>query len=365
MEEILENSDAVPAQPAEPITIADNDAPAYDAVQRGAALFELTERHISVFTGDKATEALNGLVSNDLASLAVGSGVYAAALTPKGKMLADVSILRTEPNTFMVDTSAVAGAEWATMVRKYVNPRLAKYRDATSEFRVLALFGPSAPVLLARLAVAAFGDQAVTQAMEDALRGWVNWAHATLVLSGETVRVVRAPLLGPTPGFVILTSPSNYEAVVASFRRVGAVSGSAAVWEMCQLESGRPAVGLDMDANTIPQEANLDEWQAISYQKGCYTGQETVARLHFRGHVNKQLRGVVADALLDIGAAVHDAQGKAVGTIRRSGRSPRMGPIAIAMIRREVTDGAAVTVMNANGAQLATVRSLPFVHSGD
>ena len=111
-----------------------------------------------------------------------------------------------------------------------------------------------------------------------------------------------------------------------------------------------------MDENTIPQEANLDALGAISFTKGCYTGQETVARVHFRGHVNRHLRGLVGAAPLPQHGRVLDETGKDVGDVRTTVISPRLGPIAMAMVRREVAPGATVTV----DGIAARVESLPF-----
>ena len=115
-------------------------------------------------------------------------------------------------------------------------------------------------------------------------------------------------------------------------------------WEIARVEAGRPEWGLDIDDNTIPQEANFDELHAISYTKGCYVGQETVARVHFRGHVNKHLRGIHAAGLDSppAGATLHDDTGQQVGDVRTAVRSPRLGGIALAMIRREVVPGASL-----------------------
>jgi folate-binding protein YgfZ len=124
-----------------------------------------------------------------------------------------------------------------------------------------------------------------------------------------------------------------------------------------------------MDDNTIPQEANFDQLHAISYTKGCYVGQETVARVHFRGHVNKHLRGVRAAGVEPIhtGATLHDEAGAEVGDVRSAVRSPRLGAIALAMIRREVEPGAALTARWTSGAERGTpldrrvdVAALPF-----
>lgn len=350
-------SAAIERKPA--VVLNEQALAAYQSLQTGAVYFELNARHISVFTGEKAADALNGLVSNDLLPLAVGRGVYAAALTPKGKMLADISILRTEPETFLVDATEHAGRDWWSMVRKYVNPRLAKYRDDSAAVASIGVYGAAAPALLARLGVGGMGDNALTDAMEEGLRAWPDWAHSSFTLSGVQVRLVRAPHLGSTAGFVILVPIAERADVLKNLRRVGVVAGDDTLWQLAALEGGRPLLGYDMDANTIPQEANLDEWSAISYEKGCYTGQETVARVHFRGHVNKHLRRLSSTALLQPGDSVYDPSGKLVGEVRRSGVSPRLGPIAIAMIRRELPQDSEVSVGMPGQGIPARISQLP------
>jgi folate-binding protein YgfZ len=122
---------------------------------------------------------------------------------------------------------------------------------------------------------------------------------------------------------------------------------------VARVEAGYPEWGLDVDDSTIPQEANLDALGAISYTKGCYTGQEVVARIHFRGHVNRHLRGLAfalddgAEAAeraapIPAGAALVDEHDKPVGDVRTSARSPRLGGVALGMVRREVPVGAAL-----------------------
>ena len=112
-------------------------------------------------------------------------------------------------------------------------------------------------------------------------------------------------------------------------------------------------------AAAAAQEANFDALDGISYTKGCYTGQETVARVHFRGHVNRNLRGVQSAAAIPSGAELFEGE-KPVGTVKSSVVSPRMGPIGLAMIRREVETGAEVTARWEGGEGSARVREIPF-----
>ena len=118
-----------------------------------------------------------------------------------------------------------------------------------------------------------------------------------------------------------------------------------------------------MDDNTLPQEANLDELHAISYTKGCYTGQETVARVHFRGHVNRNLRGVRFDsfAVPHPGAELVDLAGeRVVGDLRSVAVSPRLGGIGLAMIRREIETGARLTTRMAGTEDAVAVEVMPL-----
>ncbi|HEX7679140.1 MAG TPA: folate-binding protein, partial [Thermoanaerobaculia bacterium] len=129
--------------------------------------------------------------------------------------------------------------------------------------------------------------------------------------------------------------------------------------EIARVEAGRPMWGIDMDDNTLAQEANFDDLEGISYTKGCYTGQETVARVHFRGHVNRNLRGIQSASAIPTGAELF-ADEKSVGTMKSSVVSPRMGPIGLAMLRREVETGAELSARWDGGEALTRVREIPF-----
>jgi len=143
-------------------------------------------------------------------------------------------------------------------------------------------------------------------------------------------------------GFELIVPADAFDALWTRAVAAGAVPDGLEAWDIARVEAGRPEWGIDIDDNTIPQEANFDALHAISYTKGCYVGQETVARVHFRGHVNKHLRGVrsVGTDPLRSGATLHDEAGNQVGDVRSTVRSPRLGSIALAMIRSEVEAGA-------------------------
>jgi folate-binding protein YgfZ len=262
--------------------------------------------------------------------LVPGQGCYAAALTAKGKIVADVRVF-IEEGSVLIDAPPRASAAWAAMVKKFVNPRVASHVDETATLRDLGIFGANARHVVAEL----------TGVQAPALTALAPYAHVTVDVGGHTVLVIKSPELG-MDGFELITPAAAFADLWEGAVRAGAAPAGLEAWEIARVEAGRPEWGVDIDDTTIPQDANFDELHAISYTKGCSVGQETVARVHVRGHVNKHLRGIHA-AELDApptGATLHDENGIQVGDVRSSVRSPRLGGIALAMIRREIAIGA-------------------------
>ena len=330
----------------------------YEALQSRAALFDRSHRGRIRVKGEKAAEMVAGLVTNDVAGLIPGQGCYAAALTAKGKIVADVRVF-IEEGSVLVDTPPRSAVAWAAMVKKFINPRLAVHVDESTALRDLGIFGATARHVVATL----------TGVQAPALTALPPYAHVTVEINGHTVLAIKSADLG-VEGFELIVPAEHFDALWSGAVDAGATPAGLEAWEIARVEAGRPEWGLDIDDTTIPQEANFDELHAISYTKGCYVGQETVARLHFRGHVNKHLRGILAAGLdaPPAGATLHDAAGLQVGDVRSAVRSPRLGGIALAMIRREVAAGAALTARwapqgAAGGALLerqVEVVALPF-----
>ena len=323
----------------------------YEALRTRAVIVDHSHRGRMRLQGERAVEMLNGLVTNDVGAIEPGHGCYAAALTPKGKIIADLRIFR-EADGLLIDAPPRAAAGWLGVVRKYVNPRLAPFRDESESLRSFGVYGPTAHHAVA----------AVTGGSPTAFGILPAYAHATAVIEGGTVVVARIPDAG-TEGFTVYLPAEQFDA--AWQRAVGAhaMPAGIAAWDVARVEAGYPEWGVDIDEGTIPQEANLDELHAISYTKGCYTGQEVVARVHFRGHVNRHLRGVARSGdgePAPTGAQLVDDSGKLVGDVRSAVRSPRLGGIGIAMIRREVAGGATLTARWDAGECTVAVHPLPF-----
>ena len=304
----------------------------YEAMGRRAIAVNRSHRGRMRFVGPRAADVLTGLVTNDVGALSVGQGQYAAALTPKGKIIADLRILRLEDG-FLTDTSARARDGWTGVVRKYVNPRLAKYTDESATLSAVGIHGAQARYVV----------EEITGIGHSALALLLPHAHVAAVRDDLTMHVVRVPDLG-VEGYEILVPADRYAELWEAALGARATPAGLATWEVARVEAGQPEWGLDMDENTIAQEANLDTLGAISYTKGCYTGQEVVARVHFRGHVNRTLRGLKAPGAEPprTRATLFDSEGKSVGDVRTAGVSPKLGGIALGMVRREVENGAAL-----------------------
>jgi folate-binding protein YgfZ len=327
-----------------------NIAAEYAALDDGAMLVDRSLRGRMRFEGTKAAELLTGLVTNDVLALTPGHGQYAAALSPKGRIVADVRIFARSDH-LLVDVPPRATAGWDALVRKYVNPRVAPYTDASTEMRQLVIAGVAARAIVG----------GATGLAREALAALVPYAHIDAEIGGRQVMVARVPDLH-ADGFEIFFAADAFGAIWQRLTSAGATPGGLLAWEIARIENGRPEWGIDIDESTIPQEANLDELHAISYTKGCYTGQEVVARIHFRGHVNRNLRG------LRLGhaeppqerSAVLSLEGRQVGEVRSSALSPRLGAIAMIMVRREVELESTVSVEGQNGTTQGQIVSLPF-----
>ena len=301
----------------------------YSALHNGALFFDRSDRMRMRISGPKAAELVTGMVTNDVSSLVAGDGQYAAALTPKGKIVADLRIFALE-DAILIDTSATAASGWKEMVRKYVNPRVAPYHDVSAELCDIGVFGRSSRSIMSR--VAGIDDRD--------LSALAPYSHITIPFGDSTITVARVPEMD-LDGFEVFVPCEGVGALKTKLHSAGVSPGSNDTWEIARVESGRPQWGADMDDSTLPQEANFDELGAISYTKGCYIGQETVARVHFRGHVNRFLRKLrfVTRPPPPTGAELVDETGKVIGDIRSVALSPRFGGVALGMVRREILPG--------------------------
>ena len=322
----------------------------YAALESGAMLVDRSVRGRVRFDGPKAADTLTGLVTNDVLALAHGHGLYADALSPKGRIIADVRIF-ARGDHLLVDVPPRARAGFGALVHKYVNPRAVPYTDVSTSMRQIAIAGVDARAMLAECAGLA----------REALAALVPYAHLGAQIAGRDAMIARVPEV-EAEGYELFIPADGFASIWQRLGSVGATPGGLLAWEIARIENGRPEWGLDIDESTIPQEANHDELHAISYTKGCYTGQEVVARIHFRGHVNRHLRGLRLDRaeLPREHTPLLTLEGKQVGDVRSSALSPRFGAIALVMVRREIELGSTLAVDGESGVARGRLVALPF-----
>jgi folate-binding protein YgfZ len=327
----------------------DVSAEMVDRLRAGAIVARADVATIDVIgPGTGAVTCVQGLLTNDIEKPGDGAFVYGALLTAKGMIVVDGWAART--GTRVRYTTALEGREGALGIfRRSIPPRLARITDRTDDTAVLRIAGAHAS------AVAVAAGLPVPPAAGRIIE----------VAEGVAFEVARASEQAP---FVIQVSVAAEHAdkLLARLAQGGAHAMSPAALELSRILAGWPALTSEVDDKTIPQEVRFDEIGGVSYTKGCYTGQETVSRLHFRGHANRHLRGLLfetdppAAPASGWSAVTHDE--KDVGRVTSLAWLPDGGGsalgrwIGLAIVRREVPVGA---VVRAAGRE-ARVATLPF-----
>ena len=324
----------------------------YAKLTRHCGLVDRSERGKLALTGSGAVEFLNGQVTNELVGLKTGEGCYAAFLTHKGKMLGDLRILAVgdnpgeEPHELLLDTERGALQALFDMIRRFKVGYEVELHKRTLECSLLSLIGPSADQIAAK----AFAVDPASGSGPGDLPEHEN-GHVLVDSEQTPVRLIRTDM-----GIDALLDSSVTEAVRSALETAGAAAVSEAAAEIVRVEHGRPRYGIDLDESTIPQEAGLNE-RAVSFTKGCYVGQETVARLYYKGKPNRHLRGLRLSESIEPGAELHLGE-RSVGHLASSVVSPVLGPIGLAIVRREAEPGA-IVVVGEHGVS-AVVSELPF-----
>jgi folate-binding protein YgfZ len=303
-------------------------------VRESAGLIDRTARGKLALTGAQAKEFLNGQVTNDVELLEPGTGLYAAFLTHKGKMQGDVRVLDLGDELWL-DTERVALQPLFDMIRRFKIGFDVELHKRTLECALLSLIGPRAREVA--------GAQELPSAEHSSMRARRGGAQVVLVATADGIDVICAADDAP--------------AVKAALVQAGAVEVGEDAGELLRVEAGRPRFAVDIDETTIPQEAGLND-RAVSFTKGCYVGQETVARLFYKGKPNRHLRGLRLSGTDVATGDVLRLGEREVGRVGTVVQSPRLGPIALAVVRREAEPGATVSV-GAAGVT-AEVVELPF-----
>jgi tRNA-modifying protein YgfZ len=290
------------------------------------------ERGVIAVTGPDGAEYLQGQVTNDVEALRAGEGQYAALLDRKGKMQTDLRVLRVGAEEIQVDLEPAPKDQALRHLTMYSIGRDVAITDATAEQALLSLIGPRAAEIAASPPLPEFANETVT------------------------VAGIEALAVGTRDGIDLFCAATDRGRLLAALTGAGAVEVTPEAAEIVRVEAGVPRFGAEMDAGTMPAEAAIVA-DAVSFTKGCYIGQETVARLHYKGKPNRHLRGLKLSGAATPGAALRLGE-KEVGTLGGAVVSPALGPIGLAIVRREAEPGSELAV--GEDGVTAEVVALPF-----
>lgn len=331
-----------------------SEASQKDLLQTGAALVVHPARGAIRVTGPDRATWLQGLLTNDIEALSPGRGCYAAWLTPQGRMLTDAVVL-AEPDALTLEVPRPLADTVARSLNAAVFAEDVTIADESADWAAVGVHGAQAATVVARTLAG------TTRPLDaSALAAWPEFAHAAV--DGEA-RLVRYEAFG-APGFVLRVTAASLDHWLSRLRLAGATLTPAADLEFARIETGRAEFLVDMDADTIPLEAGLED-RAISFTKGCYVGQEVIVRILHRGggRVAKRLVGLVVDGdcVPSARATVSGSTGD-VGRVTSAAWSPRLArPVALAYVHRDLAEpGSTVQVACDGEAAAATVRAFPL-----
>ena len=306
----------------------------YHAAHNTAVFIEWASKGAIALTGGDRASFLHALLTNDIATLKAGQGAYAAYLTPQGRMISDMRVVETGTRMLLGVERTVA-APLAERFDKLVFSEDVQARDATGELAVFGVHGPSA----ARMIQNATGISVV-----DLTSQYDN-------VTADSLTIVRDDGLG-VPGYDLYVPAGDADATRARFAAAGTVTAGEETAETLRIEAAHPRFGVDMDTETIPLEAGIED-RAISFTKGCYVGQEVIIRVMHRGHgrVARRLVSLLlsGDTVPARGSAIH-AGDRAVGEVTSATASPKLGaPLALGYVHRDQAEPG--TVLSIAGSQ--------------
>jgi folate-binding protein YgfZ len=305
----------------------------YRQLREECGLLDRSERGKLLVTGSEAADYLQGQLTNDVEALAPGEGAYAALLDRKGHMQGDLRVLRPgEGPELLLDTEPEALEAVRRHLAMYKIGRDVDVADVTGERALLSLIGPRA--------VEIAGSAALPE----------HFCEEVTIAAAQVLAV------GTDSGIDLIFEAEARQQVADALLAAGAAEVSPEAAEILRIEAGRPRFGAEMGTETMPAEAGIVE-QTVSFTKGCYIGQETVARLHYKGKPNRHLRGLKLSGSAAAGVPVRFGE-KEVGRLGSAGVSPAYGPVGLAILRREAEPGATVAV--GEDGVTAEVVALPF-----
>lgn len=304
----------------------------YRQLREECGLLDRSDRGKLILSGDEAAEYLQGQLTNDIEALAPGEGQYAALLDRKGHLQADMRVLRTSAEEIWIDTEPEALEAARRHLETYKIGREVAIADLSAERAILSLIGPRSVEIAGTAPLPEYACQAAS------------------------IGAVECLAVGTAQGIDLILRSADAGGARAGLAAAGAVEIGPEAAEVVRIEAGTPRFGAEMSTETMPAEAGIVE-QAVSFTKGCYIGQEPVARLHYKGRPNRHLRGLELSAAATPGASLRMGE-KVVGRIGSACVSPARGPIALAIVRREAEPGAELVV--GEDGVTARVVDLPF-----
>jgi tRNA-modifying protein YgfZ len=330
----------------------------YRAIREGAAIADRSARGRLLVTGNDRRSYLQGLLTNDIDALSAGRGCYAAYLTPQGRMIADMRVFEMG-DAILLDLEGFVSAPVRDRLSQFVFSEDVAIRDLSDANAQLGVYGPRAAAVVSAALQQA---RAPAESAPDAsvLDTMAMFASARWEYRGAPVYVLRSDDPG-VPGFDLVVDVALRDDLSAALRGAGATVVDEAVVETTRIEAGRPRFGIDMDDDTIPLEAGIED-RAISRTKGCYVGQEVIIRVIDRGHgrVARRLVGLkMTSSSVPSRGDVIRAGEREIGRVTSAVYSPLLETaIALGYVHRDFTQpGTSAAV----GTGQAIVVATPFV----
>ena len=323
----------------------------YLSVRRAVGLLDFSNRAVLEFTGADRLSYLQGLISNDLRVPSSGEGIYAVFLSQQGKVLGDCRVLATD-DRFIVDIWEPFRPRLLDHLNRYLVADEVEIADLSDRCAILSIQGPKSETMLEQFVLK---DQQPQKALD----------HTLAQIGGVEMRVCRFSHTGED-GFDLLIPLADIESVTRQLTdAASALSGrwvGAEASEMLRIEAGIPRYGIDITEDNLILETGLTH--AVSFNKGCYLGQEVVERIRSRGHVNKNLVGLLIHGkkVPVSGSKILSAE-KEIGTITSSVYSPALeSPIALGYVHRDHHSSGTQVLVRHDTQDLvnATVTELPF-----
>jgi len=330
-------------------------------LQRGAGAIDLSSRGRIFVGGSEAVQFLNGLITNDMKTLAEGTWMPAAFPTVQGRLVASVRVVRLKDETtdenvcpvFLIDTEAVTHERVLKTIERFTLAGDFRVSDITSETALISVQGKNAVDVVQSV----LGAEAVGQPANGVTN--ISWRQPQV--TGD-VTVIRASHTAED-GFDLVVKADQAGSLWSALQDADARPVGYDAFDILRIEAGLPRYGVDMDDTNVVTETALDD--AVSYTKGCYVGQEIIARIKYRGHVAKKLAGLVFDQAVKVEAnsTIKSTDDKDIGRVTSVAYSPHLGrTIALGYLKYDYLAAGTNVKINSGAEEFqAEVMELPFV----